>query len=89
MIIWLNGKKVDTTFVIYINQNVNTMKRLKDVIISALDYPRQYIDRIIIYNYKGLEIDEIDLPYLNNDQILYVSLDGKINKKIIFEFLNI
>jgi hypothetical protein len=60
------------------------MKRLKDVIISALDYPRQYIDRIIIYNYKGLEIDDVDLPYLNNDQILYVSLDGNKKLKLIF-----
>ncbi len=75
---------MDTTFEIYINQNVNTMKRLKDVIISALDYPRQYIDRIIIYNYKGLEIDDVDLPYLNNDQTLYVSLDGKIIKIFYF-----
>ena len=77
MIIWLNGKKVDTTFEIIINQNVNTLKRLKDVIITSLEYPRQYIDRMIIYNYKGLEIDDVDMPYLNNDQVLYVSLDGK------------
>ena len=77
MIIWLNGKKVDTTFEIIINQNVNTLKRLKDVIITSMEYPRQYIDRMIIYNYKGLEIDDVDMPYLNNDQVLYVSLDGK------------
>ncbi len=77
MIIWLNGKKVDTTFEIIINQNVNTLKRLKDVILTALEYPRQYIDRMIIYNYKGLEIDDVDMPYLNNNQVLYVSLDGK------------
>jgi hypothetical protein len=77
LIIWLNGKKVDTTFEIIINQNVNTLKRLKDVILTALEYPRQYIDRMIIYNYKGLEIDDVDMPYLNNNQVLYVSLDGK------------
>jgi hypothetical protein len=80
LIIWLNGKKVDTTFEIIINQNVNTLKRLKDFIITALEYPRQYIDRMIIYNYKGLEIDDVDMPYLNNNQVLYVSLDGKIIK---------
>lgn len=34
------------------------------------------VDKMIIYNYKGLEIDDVDIPYLLNEQILYVSFDG-------------
>lgn len=34
------------------------------------------MDKIRIFNNKGIEIDDADIPYLQTDQILYVSLDG-------------
>jgi hypothetical protein len=37
------------------------------------------IDKMKIYNYKGLEIDDADIEYLKDNQYLYVSFDG-INK---------
>ena len=63
-----------------INPYINSLKRLKDVIITHLKYPRLYIDRAILYNYKGLEIDDVDIPYLIQNQILYISLDGTFYK---------
>lgn len=39
-------------------------------------------EKIKIYDYKEIEIDDADIPFLNNKQTLYVSLDGIYN--IIF-----
>lgn len=32
---------------------------------------------MIIYNSKGLEVDEVDIQYLRNGQVLFVSQDGQ------------
>ena len=72
----MNGKKVDSTFEINVLQSTNSLKRLKDVILSYLDLSRQYMDRMTIYNYKGLELDDVDVPYLLPEEVIYVSLEG-------------
>ena len=36
-------------------------------------------EKIKVYDYKEIEIDDADIPYLTNKQTLYVSLDGKLN----------
>ena len=72
----MNGKKVDSTFEIRIRPSCNSLKRLKDVILSYLELSRQYMDRMIVYNYKGLEIDDVDVPYLLAEEVLYLSIDG-------------
>lgn len=38
--------------------------------------PKCPLDKIRIFNNKGIEIDDADISYLSSDQILYVSLDG-------------
>jgi hypothetical protein len=32
---------------------------------------------MIIFNSKGLEVDEVDIQYLRNGQVLFVSQDGQ------------
>jgi hypothetical protein len=32
---------------------------------------------MIIFNFKGLEVDEVDIQYLKDGQVLFVSLDGQ------------
>jgi hypothetical protein len=59
------------------NSSTNSLKRLKDIITSHLNIDRQYSDKIRIFNYKALEIDDSDIPHLEDNQVLYVSLDGK------------
>ncbi len=49
---------------------------MKDCIISNLNL-KISLDKIKIYDYKEIEIDDADIPYLINNQTLYVSLDGK------------
>ena len=36
------------------------------------------LDKIRIFNTKGIEIDDADISYLHTDQILYVSLEGML-----------
>jgi len=38
-------------------------------------------DKILIYNNKAILLDDADIEYLTNDQVLYVSFDGKFNNK--------
>jgi len=33
-------------------------------------------DKIKIYDYKEIELDDVDINYLYDDQTLYVSFDG-------------
>ena len=44
------------------------------------------LDKIKIYDYKEIEIDDADITYLHNNQTLYVSFEGKL-KKILFFLL--
>lgn len=77
LLIWINEKSSDSTFEIVMNSSTNSLKRLKNIITSYLNISNKYSERIIIFNYKGLEIDDSDIPHLVNNQVLYVSLDGK------------
>jgi hypothetical protein len=61
-----------------INNKINTLKRLKDAIINFLNKNIHY-DKILLYNNKAILLDDADIEYITNDQILYISLDG--NKK--------
>lgn len=80
--IWPNGKKADSCFEIYINHTINSLRRLKDCIVANLNN-KIPSDRIKIYDYKEIEIDDADIAYLSNNQTLYVSLDGIKNLKLL------
>jgi len=51
------------------------LKRLKDSILAHIS--KVSSDKLRIFNHKGIEIDDADISYLLNNQLLYVSLDGK------------
>ena len=74
MHIWINGKGKETLVNIYISSAINTLKRLKDEINSHIKN-RFNLDKMIIFNSKGLEVDEVDIQYLKHGQVLFVSLD--------------
>jgi hypothetical protein len=76
IVIWPNGKSADNCFIITITSTINSLKRLKDCILNHLDIQLSY-EKIKIYDYKEIEIDDSDIIYLNDKQTLYVSLDGK------------
>ena len=69
----------------HINKTINSLKRLKDFIVHKLQM-KISLDKIKIYDYKEIEIDDADITYLHNNQTLYVSFEGKL-KKILFFLL--
>ena len=71
----MNGKGQESSNIIKIDSVVNTLRRLKDEI-SQIFENKHSLDRMIIYSFKGLEIDEVDIQYLKNDDLLFVSFDG-------------
>lgn len=73
--ICFNGKKYDRSFEIELPRSVNSLKRLKDCINKYLKNPLS-IEKMKIYNYKGIEIDEADIDYFQKNQLLYISSDG-------------
>ena len=70
-----NGKKYEKSFVLYLPRSINSLKRLKDIINSNLKHSISY-EKLRIFNYKSIEIDNTDIEYLTNSQFLFVSLDG-------------
>ena len=73
--IYPNGRKPECVFEIYINETVNSLKRLKDCITQNLNQKFTY-DKIKIYDYKEMELDDADIEYLQDNQTIYVSFDG-------------
>jgi calcium-dependent protein kinase len=70
-----NSKKYDKSFDLTLPNSINSLKRLKDCILNNIK-SQGNIDKIKIFNYKGIEIDEADIDYLGNGQMLFLSLDG-------------
>ena len=79
VIIWVNGKTFDKSMTMKINNKVNSLRRLKDAIIDFVNKNIPH-DKILIYNNKAILYDDADIEYINDNQILYVALDGKSTK---------
>ena len=77
VIIWENGKTAKFAYKIEITSTINTPKRLKETIIYTKNLSKFYLDKMIIYNHRGIEADDIDISNLKNDEILYCDLEGK------------
>ena len=73
---------------IKINSSIKSLKRLKDIIASSIKIKN--VEKMRLFNHKGLDIDESDVEYLSNAQVLYVS-EGKnfnnINYLNEYEFI--
>ena len=86
LIFWLNGKAVDSCFTLSVPSSIDTIKKLKEFIFIEKNYNKAYIDKVIIYNHKGIEIEDCDIQYLTNDQVLYISFD--LSKFSILNYVN-
>ena len=82
-----NGKKYDKMFEMYLSSSINSLRRLKDTILSIIKVNIQ-TEKLRIFNYKGIEIDDADIDYLSNGQYIYISLDGSSFSTLnyIFEY---
>lgn len=76
IIFWQNSKTVDSCFSLSIPNSIDTIKKLKEFLFLEKNINKSYFDRVIFYNYKGLELDDSDISYLTNKQVVYLSIDG-------------
>ena len=81
---WVNGKTEKSLFTLKINQKINTLKKLKEYI--NYEKNTKSIEKIKIYNEKGMEIDDADVENLINDELLYISFDN--SKFNILNYVN-
>ena len=72
-----NGETYDKAFKLTITPTINTYKRLKEDIIYNQKLSKSLEDKMIIYNYKGLEIDDTDISILKNNDILFFENKNK------------
>ena len=68
---------------IRINSSINSLKRLKDTISNHLKIK---FEKMRIFNHKSLDLDESDVDFLTNGQVLYVS-ESKIQHKFKIKIL--
>ena len=81
--VWTNGKPVSEAFtlLIYNPSNYNYLS-LKKEILYQRNLPESLVDKIILFNHRGIEIDEADIPSLNYGDLLYLSsIDEKFSEK--------
>ena len=76
--IWTNGKTSSNAFTLLIsNPSKYTYKTLKLEICRFRHWHHEMIERIILYNNHGIEIDDTDVSALNYGDILYLAPNGE------------
>jgi hypothetical protein len=70
----MNGKSVDHMFKLHLDDSINSLRRLKEKIFEKIG--KMNFEKSKIYNHKGLEVDDNDIQYLENNDSLYLSPDG-------------
>ena len=86
ILIWLNGKTEKNAYELTIPKEINTLKKLKDLIIYEKKYSKSSFNKMKIYNNKEIEIDDTEVGNLQPNDILYLDLEG--NKFTQLNFLN-
>ena len=81
--IWINGKPVSDAFILRIYNPANyDYKSLKLAILYQRNLPEELVDKIVLYNQRGIEIDDVDVASLNNGDLLYLSpIEEKFSDK--------
>ena len=75
--IWKNGKHADSCFKIQVSKDVNTIQKLKDLILFSKKSITTPPEKIRLFSHKGIELEELDLPYLKDSPLIYISFDNK------------
>ena len=75
--IWKNGKHADSCFKIQVFNDINTIQKLKDLVLFSNKAITPTPEKIRLFSHKGMELEELDLPYLKDSPLIYISFDGK------------
>ncbi len=74
MKVWINGETLESIKEIQITKSINSIRRLKDKL--AIELNLYNSSNIRIFNHNGLDMDDTDIEYLADNQVMYVSPDG-------------
>ena len=77
LIIWKNGKHADSCFKVEVTKDINTIQKLKDLILFSKKSITTPPEKIRLFSHKGIELEELDLPYLKDSPLIYISFDNK------------
>ena len=75
--IWKNGKRFDSCSKIKISDEINTISKLKEVILLSNNKINITPDKIRLFNQKGFELEDADLKLLKESPLIYISYDNK------------
>ena len=72
-----NGKRFDSCSKIKISDEINTISKLKEVILLSNNKINITPDKIRLFNQKGFELEDADLKLLKESPLIYISYDNK------------
>ncbi len=75
--IWRNGKHADSCFKIKITQDINTISKLKELILFTKNKVNYSQDKVRLFNHKGIELEDADLKLIKDSPLIYLSYDNK------------
>ena len=75
--IWRNGKHVDSCFKITITPDINTISKLKELILFTKNKVNITPDKVRLFNHKGIELEDADLKLIKDSPLIYLSYDNK------------
>ena len=86
--IWRNGKHVDSCFKIKVTPDINTISKLKELILFAKNKLNIAQDKMRLFNHKGIELEDADLKLIKDSPLIYLSYDNKpfSNLNYYYEF---
>ena len=86
--IWRNGKHADSCFKIKITQDLNTISKLKELILFTKNKVNYSQDKVRLFNHKGIELEDADLKLIKDSPLIYLSYDNKpfSNLNYYYEF---
>ena len=86
--IWRNGTQADSCFKIKITQDINTISKLKELILFTKNKVNYSQDKVRLFNHKGIELEDADLKLIKDSPLIYLSYDNKpfSNLNYYYEF---
>ena len=57
--LWKNGKHADSCFKIQVTKDINTIQKLKDLIVFSKKANTSAPEKIRLFSHKGIELEEL------------------------------
>ena len=86
--IWKNGKQADSCFKIKVGNDIDTISKLKELILFKKNKVNVSPDKVRLFNHKGFDLEDADLKLLKDSPLIYISYDNKdfSNLNYYFEY---